>query len=291
MKAVLLALFVALPICAQAAGSEDDYIAARDQYIAKLKTTGEVDEKATRQEQAARADLEGKLRAMLGRVSIDGVPAEGKLNLESLIEGDIGFGTLDALMHRSADDAPRLIVTTPSLTQRWLVGHAKWWNENNVPQDLAAALKSEPFYTQAMSADAAVSRFADIPVVKPASASFVHAMLIARRQDIGLTPPDALVVAVVRADRVFIWSAPVQAKVTVSPACEAIWNEAVASGDKAYEAYQKSDPKDEKLFEEQTRILQEGDDAYRRCFADRVTREPFYAAVVKQAQELVDRVK
>jgi hypothetical protein len=291
MKALLIALLMTFPVSAYAASPEDNYIAARDKYVAKLKTDGEVDEKTAKQEEAARAELEGKLRAILGRVSIEGVPSDGKLNLDTLIEGGIGFGLIDGLTHQAADDAPRLIVTTPALAKRWLTAHAKWWDDNNVPQDFNAALKSEPFYTQAMSSDAAVFRFADIPVTKPASASFVSAMLVARRQDIGLTTPDELIVAVVRADRVFIWSAPAQAKVAVNPACEAVWNEAVARGDKAYETYQKSDPKDEKLFEEQTRLLQEGDDAFRRCFSDRAAREPFFAALVKQAQELVDKVK
>ncbi|HMK79343.1 MAG TPA: hypothetical protein VK438_06815 [Xanthobacteraceae bacterium] len=68
-------------------------------------------------------------------------------------------------------------------------------------------------------------------------------------------------------------------------------NDAVARGDKAYKTYQKSDPKDEKLFEQQTRILQEGDDAFRRCFAQRAAAEPFFPALTKQAQELVDKVK
>jgi hypothetical protein len=291
MKAILVALLLIFPGSVYAASPEDNYIAARDKYVAKLKTDGEVDEKTAKQEEAARADLEARLRTILGRVTVEGVPADGKLNLETLLEGSLGFGQIDGLSHQAADDAPRLIATTPSLAKRWLVAHAKWGDSNNVPQDLQAALRSEPFYTQAMSQDAAVFHFATIPVTKPASTSFVNAMLIARRQDIGLTTPDELVVAVVRADRVFIWSVPTQAKVTVNPACEALWNAAVARGDKAYEAYQKSDPKNEKLFEEQTRILQEGDDAFRRCFGERAAREPFFGALVKQAQELVDKVK
>jgi hypothetical protein len=291
MKAALIALLLIVPVSARAASPEDSYIAARDKFIAKLKTDGEVDEKIAKQEEAARTDLEAKLRAILGRVSVEGMPTESKLNLDTLIEGELGFGLIDGLAYQASDDAPRLIVTTPSLAKRWLTAHAKWWDSNNVPQDFSAALKSEPFYTQALSPDAAVAHFADIPVTKPASMSFVNAMLVARRQDVGLTAPDELLVAVVRADRVFIWSAPTQTKVMVNPACEAIWNDAVARGDKAYEAYQKSDPKDEKLSEEQTRILQEGDDAFRRCFAERAANEPFFPALAKQAQELVDKVK
>lgn len=291
LKALLTALLLALPLAASAASPEDSYIAARDKYVAKLKTNGEVDEKAARQEQDARIDLEKQLRAILGPVTIEGIPADGKLNLETLIEGELGFGQLDALSHQTGDDGPRLLVTTPALAKRWIVAHRKWWDANNVPQELNAALKSEPFYTQAMSADAAVFRFADIPVTKPDSAAFATAMLIARRQDIGLTTPDEVLVAVVRADRLFVWQVQAQVAAAINPACEAIWNDAVAQGDKAYEAYQASDPKDEKLFEEQTRLLQQGDDALRRCFAARVKSEAYFPALVKQAQELVDKVR
>src|SRR5262249_16159902 len=152
---------------------------------------------------------------------------------------------------------------------------------------LNAALKSEPFYTQAMSPDAAVFRFADVPVTKPANAGFVSAMLIARRQDIGLSTPDELVVATVRADRVFIWSAPVQRKAAINPACETVGNEAAARADKASAAFQKAEPKDDNPFD---RILQEGDEAFRRCFAERAAQEPYFPALTKQAQELADKV-
>ncbi len=293
-KAALIGLFLALPAGAalsgaRAASPDDSYIAARDKYVAKFKAAGEVDDKTARQEEAARADLEGKLRVILGRVSIDGVPAEGRLTLDTLIGGDMGFGQIDGLAHQAADDAPRLIVTTPSLAKRWLTAHARsWGTDNDVPQDLNAALKSEPFYTQAMSQDAAVFRFAEIPVAKPASASLVNAMLIARRQDIGLVTPDELLITVLRADRLFIWSAPAQAKVAINPACEKVWKDAAARADKAAEEFKKSDPKDDNPSE---RILQEGDDAFRRCFAERAPNEPYFAALTKQAQELVDKLK
>ena len=39
------------------------------------------------------------------------------------------------------------------------------------------------------------------------------------------------------------------------------------------------------------RILQEGDDAFRKCFAERAPSEPYFAALTKQAQELVDKLK
>lgn len=173
----MFALLLAAPLVAHAASPEDGYIAARDRYVAKFKASVELDDKTARQEEAARADLEAKLRALLGRVTVDGVPAEGKLNLDTLFGGELGFGLIDGLAYQSDDNAPRLIVTTPVLAKRWLTAHAKWWGKNDVPQDLNAAVKSEPFYTQALSPDAAVFRFADIPVTKPANAGTANAML------------------------------------------------------------------------------------------------------------------
>jgi len=289
MKAALIALLLALPVTTQAASPEDTYIAARDRYIAKFKAAGEVNDTTAKQEEAARADLEAKLRAMLGRIAVEGLPADGNITLDTLFGGELGFGQLDALSFQANDDGPRLLVTTPSLAKRWLVAHAKsFGSDNDVPQDLAAALKSEPFYTQAMSQDAAVFRFADIPLAKPANASLVNAMLVARRQDIGLATPDELFIAVLRADRVFIWTAPTTAKAAINPACEKVWNDAAARADKAAAEFKKSDPKDDNPSE---RILQEGDDAFRRCFAERAPTEPYFGALTKQAQELLDKLK
>jgi hypothetical protein len=43
----------------------------------------------------------------------------------------------------------------------WLRAHKDWWDKGlkNVPQQIAAALDDESFYTQAMSTDAAVVNF------------------------------------------------------------------------------------------------------------------------------------
>ena len=46
-----------------------------------------------------------------------------------------------------------------------------------MPQQIGAALKDESFYTQAIPTDAAVVNFNDLPIAKPASASFAFAML------------------------------------------------------------------------------------------------------------------
>ena len=72
-----------------------------------------------------------------------------------------------------------IIVTTQPLFERWLRAHKDWWGKKhkNVPQQIGAALKDESFYTQAISTDAAVVNFNELPIAKPASATFAFAML------------------------------------------------------------------------------------------------------------------
>jgi hypothetical protein len=159
-----------------------------------------------------------------------------------------------------------------------------------VPQDVEAALKSEAFYTQALNTDAAISKYAELPLPKPAQAKFAFAMLAARSQDIGPHTPDEIIVSVVKDGRMFVVTAPANAKVDPVPACERIWRDASRNAAKAHEAYVASGMKDDKLFEQSTRIEEEGDAAFRRCFAQQAKGRNFVTALTRQAQDLVDRL-
>jgi hypothetical protein len=291
MKKLLAALLLLLPLSAHAASPEDAYVAARDKAIARLKPKSDkIDDSVTKADDAALAALQKQLEKLIGPTTIAGM-SKGKINLETLIEGEMGLGRLDGLVHQSDDEKTRVIVTTTPLLKRWIAAHKKWWDDNNIPQEMNAALKSEPFYTQATSSDAAVWHYADIPVATSANATFATAMLDARRQDVGLETPTELLVAVAGPVRAFIWSAPVNAKISMMPECAEIWNAAQKQADAAYEAYRASDLKDEKKFEDSKTILDKADTEYRKCFAARAKGEPFFAAITKQAQELVDRVR
>ena len=48
---------------------------------------------------------------------------------------------------------------------------------------------------------------------------------------------------------------------------------------------------DEKKFADSPKTLDNADTAYRKCFAAHAEGDPFFAAITKQAQELVDRVQ
>jgi hypothetical protein len=51
-----------------------------------------------------------------------------------------------------------------------------------------------------------------------------------------------------------------------------------------------SELKDEKLSEQSTRLEEEGDAAFHRCFAQRAKSQSYFAALTRQAQALVDRL-
>jgi hypothetical protein len=130
----------------------------------------------------------------------------------------------------------------------------------------------------------------ELPVAKPPNAKFAFAMLVARSQDIGPRNPDELIVSVVQGGRVFVVSAPANAKVASMPACQKIWEQAQQKAAAIQQAYIGSELKNDKLSEQRERIEQEGDAAFHRCFAQRAITQGFFAGLTRQAQALVDRL-
>jgi hypothetical protein len=281
MKALIALVFSALlslPAAVSAASPVQDYLAARDAYLAQFKDSapGGKDEPVTAAHDRALGDLETRLRGILGPTRIEGFPAEGKINLESLDQGDLGFGLLDGLVYATPDDKTQIVVTTRELLDKWLAGHRRWWNDkNDMPQGLEPALKSEAFYTQALSSGSYFYKFADIPVARPAGATFAFATLIGRAQDVGLETPDEIVLTLLHGDRAYVIVAPTAVEAKTTAQCVQAWKKAERQADNA-----QSD-KGEQLRDA-------GYLAYRRCFAAQAPRQGYFPALVKQAQALIE---
>jgi hypothetical protein len=276
-RSCAVAMLVATFASAVAAPSspEDRYIAARDAAIEKISPiydAGKFDDAAQKIEDAARADLQAQMGALLGELHASGFGAP-KLNLETFYKGDEGFGMLDGLrldaeLGKSGEPAGRngadgnyvepkahIIVTTQTMFERWLHAHKDWWDKGlkNVPQQIGAALRDESFYTQAISSDSAVVKFNVLPVAKPASASFAYGFLAGRTQsDI----PDA-------ADQVFV--------------------SALANG-KVYIAYGSIEPKVQIAA---CVAIRQHEDAYKRCFTERAPQQLSFIEATRQAQALL----
>ncbi|MBW8856192.1 MAG: hypothetical protein JF604_18125 [Bradyrhizobium sp.] len=157
-------------------------------------------------------------------------------------------------------------MTTQPMFERWLRGHNEWWGDKarNVPQKLAAALKDETFYTMTLPNGSAMVSFGTLPIAKPATATFAYAMLGARTQDAIPNAADEVYIAALANGKAYVASGTIKPKVQV-PACIAI----------------------RKSYDKLGDIRQQGEDAYKRCFAQRVAQQPSFAEAIKQAQALL----
>jgi hypothetical protein len=278
---LMTALATAAPI--------EAYLASRDRDIAAAnREKAPLSNKAL---QRATGDLERRLRRLVPPLSAQGFKPTGKSNVTTLTR-EQGFGQLDGLVFTSQDDKTSVVVTTKPLLETWIKAHANWWpNDVNVPQTVDAALQAEVLYTQAISTDAAVAKFAEIPVAKPAEASFAFVMLDIRRQDIGRDMPNEIFAAVIRGDTVLIASQPLAKALSPIPACERIWTEAAAKADAAMADYRAHHLGNDTVFEAAQKLSNDGDLAHRRCVAEMIKDQAEYQPLLRQAQALVDLLK
>ena len=279
---------------ARAASPEDDYVAARDKDIARIKrlVAAKTDDKKVQAEQDRMlADLQKRVEAIVGPFAVAGYPAAGKFTLETLSAGDIGFGQLDGMVHSAGDDGPQVIVTSRGLVDRWLRAQSTEKDADlRLPANFDAALHEDNFYTFSVSEDAAFGKTAELTIAKPAGADVAVAALGGFAQDIGPNPRQEIVVTLQKDGRVYIADQVAKTAIGKIDACEAIWTAATKASEDLRAAYQKSAPKNERLFDDGTKAEDDGDTAYRACLVAKTPQQPYYAALVEEAQEIADRL-
>jgi hypothetical protein len=291
MKKIVVSAFCAIGFLLVALGTagsalaqsspEDRYIATRDAAIRKLKPlydAGPVNDAVVEADDAARADLEGQLRTILGPLGYNGFDP-GRLNLNSLYDGDEDFGALDGLRFSSkigtngepaggkdangnyVEPKSHIVVTTQSLFARWLRTHKDWWDKGvkNVPQQMGAALNDEDFYSEVIPTGAAVVKFDSLPIAKPAAATFTYAVLVSHTQsEVPKTAGEFFASALAR-NRLYIAHGSIAPGIEIA-ACDAIWDDHSPHGEKAF----------------------------KRCFAEHAAKQPAFAEATKQAQALLE---
>ena len=285
---------------------EDRYIAARDAAIAKITKlyNDKKNDEAQKAEGAASADLLAKIKSIVGESAPKGY-GPAKINLDAFSEGDMGFGLLDGLRFDSllgadgekahppgpdgkwVDPGRHIVIATQPLFERWLRAHKEWWGKNkkNVPQQIAAALQDETFYTQAISPDAAVVNFNTLPIAKPAAATSAYAMLAARTQDAIPTEADEVFVSALANGKLYIAYGSIRPKVVV-PACIEI---KAGYDKKAEKATEDLEAKriTKKAYDKLGDIRQQGENAYKKCFTERAPQQPSFAEATKQAEAML----
>jgi hypothetical protein len=291
MNFLQLALVLALPLIGArasfAASAEADYLAARDAAIATI-THGANGESATKAHERALADLEARLRQVIGPIDIKGFPHEGTISLDTLDQADEGFARLDGLVFGAETAQQQVLVTTAGLFDAWLKAHREFREEGPQPHDVHAVLRRDDFYTHALMNGAAVVTYAEIPVAKPAWATLAFAVLDARTQSDPPRVPDEIIITVRGADRVFV----VTAKTAIEPgpiaACDDAHARLAKQADDANDADQKSGGKDAALHAKAVQLAHEADWAYPDCFARELRRAGVFPTLARQVQALVD---
>ncbi|WP_157100342.1 hypothetical protein [Rhodoplanes sp. Z2-YC6860] len=280
------------PSVAAAASLEQSYLAARDAQIRKVAAAekkGADTDRVDKIQEKALAELQKQLAQIIGasKLSVPGIKATPKINIEALSDKDQGFDMLDGLAYASEDYKTRVVVTTEGLLKAWMLRHRKPGDRKmsqDPAQDLAKVLASEEFYTQAVNSDATLSKYAELPIKKPAAASTAYAMYGGWAQDDGPWEPEELVISVIQGGKLYVVRVPASTKLGPFAACQAVWDKADR---KANEVYERA-PSKPKVVPDTSKIREQGAAAFRRCFAEHAPKEKGFAGLVRQAQTIVD---
>jgi hypothetical protein len=279
------------PMTLVAASPEEKYFETRDNFIREFeKTSTPLDSLAEQDQHAldekdrhALAELEKQLKAIVGPVNVEGFPKEGKINLETLQNGDLGFGQVDGLRFTAKQEY--LFVTTDNILKKYLAGQPQ------LPKDLAELSRTSEFYTLALTAEAAVTYFAEIPVKSPNGKSYVRAFLGLTAQDIGPFIPKDIFVFVTKGNRILAVQSPAATEITEIPQCRNEWERFAKKKADANELYRSSGLNNPKAFDESVQQYeQQGFEAYQRCYDREAKNQKFFASLKKQAQSIVDRL-
>jgi len=168
----IISLLLCITGQSEAASPQDKYIETRDEFIRQFSTASSPEanyEEVLSKLKKALSRLEKQLQLIIGPVDVAHFPKRGKINLETLEQGDGGFGQVDGL--RFGSEWELLFVTTTGLLNGYLQQHKE------LPTELGKLAKAEEFYSLAFDWDAAVTHFAELPVRTTNDKSFAYAFL------------------------------------------------------------------------------------------------------------------
>ncbi len=260
--------------------AENQYLLTRDSYIHKFeKASVNIND----EDEAALKMLDIQLKEIIGPVNIKGFSANGKINLDTLDEGSLGFDNLDGIRFEGNNET--LCVTTEFLLRSYLSNHPK------LPANMDALSKSGEFFFHVFNEDAAVSYFANVPIKNSRSLSFVHAFLGLFSQDIGAYVPDTLFVFASNHKKIYLIAASAKDLITQIPQCENIWNTFNQKSSEAFEKYRASKLENKKAFSDSLKFEEEGFNAYRQCFDKEAKNQKFFAPLSERVQSIIDRLQ
>lgn len=288
-----LATFASLSVVTVHASGADAaaYLAARDKAVAEFKGVTEDNRAIDRRHSEVMHQLQGMLKAVVEPVRLEGYASSGTYNIETLFP-ELGYGKLDAIVVNALNGKSKAYVSTVPLMVAWLGSNPDILKHpaRSPASDLADAFASEDFYTQAISSDAHYYQYADLPVTPVMASGRAHALLYAAGQDVTAPyPPDGLVVAVMSGERVVIFDEPVS--VPNVPECAAAYQQDMGKAEAVWAVYRLSRPLDKSTGAKAQGLEDTAASNFYQCYAQHLPGTPVYAALVREAQALVDKVR
>lgn len=297
MRTLVIAFLLIASPPAWAQSPEQAYLAARVQAAAALEEKAKAADAfdATKPgggtwytaHDQARSILEAQLRRALGPIpSPKGFSGAGTFSPDTLCCWP-GVGLLDGILFRGATGS--VLVTTEGLLRHWLREHKDWWKDDPLATDPSASLLSSTFYTQAISADAAVTLFAPLPIHRPAGATLAVAAL-ALQCNGSCTLPLYVAVAVIKGGRVQVALVDAALPTAAPGTCDAVWKDFRDRYRAAYAAYEasKETPKAYGLLQAAGSIETEGGAAVDKCRRSQPQGVAAFPGLTRQAQDLVE---
>src|SRR5262245_36473359 len=240
-----------------AASLEEKYFETRDNFIRQFEKSIDSDWRTRmKKDEHALAELEKQLKAIVGPVNVEGFPKKGKINLQTL-QKDYGFGQADGLGFSAKQE--NLFVTTDNILKKYLA------EQPELPKDLAELSRTGEVYVRAITAEAAVTYYAEIPVKSANGKSYVHAFLGLTAQDIGPIIPKDIVVFVTNGNRILAAQSPAATDITEIPQCRNEWESFAKKKSSAMEV-RSSGSNNQKASDESVEYEEQGFEAYHRCY-------------------------
>jgi hypothetical protein len=281
------------PPHASTGDAEADYLAAKYAYLASFAADakrGVPDSISGPREALALRDLADRLRTILGPFHGEGLAGPGTSNITTVYP-QMDVDNLDGMVYQSSDSLT-VLVTTRTLLAAWLrspVAPA----DSMLPRDPMTALARSEVYAVAFPEDAAVMRYADIPVDHAAESGVVAAMLVLRAQDIGPFTPNDVMVSVMRGNRLYFAEQPARVIIAPMPSCVAMWNAGKGKQDSLIEAG-RSNLNDSTARDASWRMADQAeehaDSVYRQCYAEHVPTDARFAQLTQQVASIVRRL-
>jgi hypothetical protein len=266
--------------------SDSAYLAARDDYARSLNARYRAgDSTAFAAESLALRDLEQRLRPLIGPLAMAGLADSGRINLATLIAGDDDSGLADGLTYQARDQRTRILVTTRELFRAWIA--FRFADDRTISRDPLMALTRAEVYTPIFNEDAAVVRYADLPLADSGK-RVIAAMLVDRAQDYCLTcAPNTILLGVSAGERIFVVDAPARDTIGIPSQCR----DAAAADTRpsaAIEAYRRTGNTDTSLFNRYSRAEDAQFAELLQCYGTSVRADPRFSQLVAQARALLD---